>query len=279
MTTTDRETSSRRTGRRTLGLRVMPLFGAGHWRVVERNFGVYRHSWKVFLTGMLEPILYLLSIGIGVGGLVGDFTLADGGAVSYVEFVAPAMLAASAMNGALFDSTYNIFFRMKYAKLYDAMLATPLRPLDVARGEITWALLRGACYSAVFILVMVSLGLVHSWWMVLALPATLLIGFGFAGAGMALTTWMRSWQDFEFVSLAIVPMFLFSATFYPVSTYPDVVETVVRWTPLYQGVVLCRSMALGSIGWDCLLAAGYLVAMGSVGLSVASRRVGHLLLK
>ena len=279
MTTTDRETSSRRTGRRTLGLRVMPLFGAGHWRVVERNFGVYRHGWKVFLTGMLEPILYLLSIGIGVGGLVGDFTLADGGAVSYVEFVAPAMLAASAMNGALFDSTYNIFFRMKYAKLYDAMLATPLRPLDVARGEITWALLRGACYSAVFILVMVSLGLVHSWWMVLALPATLLIGFGFAGAGMALTTWMRSWQDFEYVSLAIVPMFLFSATFYPVSTYPDVVETVVRWTPLYQGVVLCRSMALGSIGWDCLLAAVYLVAMGSVGLSVASRRVGHLLLK
>jgi len=279
VTTTDRETSSRRKGRRTLGLRVMPLFGAGHWRVVERNFGVYRHGWKVFLTGMLEPILYLLSIGIGVGGLVGDFTLADGSAVSYVEFVAPAMLAASAMNGALFDSTYNIFFRMKYAKLYDAMLATPLRPLDVARGEITWALLRGACYSAVFILVMVSLGLVHSWWMVLALPATLLIGFGFAGAGMALTTWMRSWQDFEFVSLAIVPMFLFSATFYPVSTYPDVVETVVRWTPLYQGVVLCRSMALGSIGWDCLLAAVYLVAMGSVGLSVASRRVGHLLLK
>ncbi len=278
MTTTDHDTGALSRGRRTLGLRVLPLFGAGHWRVVERNFLVYRHGWKVFLTGMLEPILYLLSIGIGVGGLVGDFTLADGSAVSYVEFVAPAMLAASAMNGALFDSTYNIFFRMKYAKLYDAMLATPLRPLDVARGEITWALLRGACYSVVFILVMVSLGLVHSWWMVLALPATLLIGFGFAGAGMALTTWMRSWQDFEYVSLAIVPMFLFSATFYPVSTYPDVVETVVRWTPLYQGVVLCRSLALGSIGWDCLLAAVYLVAMGSVGLSVASRRVGHLLL-
>ncbi|MDQ3094533.1 MAG: ABC transporter permease [Actinomycetota bacterium] len=278
MTTTDHDTGALSRGRRTLGLRVLPLFGAGHWRVVERNFLVYRHGWKVFLTGMLEPILYLLSIGIGVGGLVGDFTLADGSAVSYVEFVAPAMLAASAMNGALFDSTYNIFFRMKYAKLYDAMLATPLRPLDVARGEITWALLRGACYSAVFVLVMVSLGLVHSWWMVLALPATLLIGFGFAGAGMALTTWMRSWQDFEYVSLAIVPMFLFSATFYPVSTYPDVVETVVRWTPLYQGVVLCRSLALGSIGWDCLLAAVYLVAMGSVGLSVASRRVGHLLL-
>jgi len=223
VTTTDDDTSAPPAGRRTLALRMVPLFGAGHWRVVERNFLVYRHGWKVFLTGMLEPVLYLLSIGIGVGGLVGDFTLADGRAVSYVEFVAPAMLAASAMNGALLDSTYNIFFRMKYAKLYDAMLATPLRPLDVARGEITWALLRGACYSAVFIVIMVSLGLVHSWWMMLALPATLLIGFGFAGAGMALTTWMRSWQDFEYVSLAIVPMFLFSATFFTVSTYPDAV--------------------------------------------------------
>ncbi len=273
------EAGTATTERRSLGPRVVPLFGAHHWRVVERNFFVYRHGWKVFLTGMLEPFLYLLSIGIGVGGLVGDFSLGDGSTVGYVEFVAPAMLAASAMNGALYDSTYNIFFRMKYAKLYDAMLVTPLRPVDIARGEITWALLRGACYSAVFIVVMVAMGLVRSWWMLLALPATLLIGFAFAGAGMALTTWMRSWQDFEYVQLAIMPMFLFSATFYPLATYPDAVEAVVRWTPLYQGVVLCRSMALGSMSWDCLVAAGYLAVLGGVGLLVASRRVGILLLK
>ena len=160
---------------------------------------------------MLEPVFYLLSIGVGVGELVGDFTLPDGSQVGYVEFVAPAMLAASAMNGAIFDSTYNIFFRLKYEKLYDAMLATPMRPTDIARGEVTWALLRGAIYSAAFIVIMVVMGLVHSWWMVLALPATLLIGYAFAGAGMALTTWMRSWQDFEYIQLAILPMFLFSA--------------------------------------------------------------------
>jgi len=265
--------------RATLGPRVLPVLAGSSWRIVERNFLVYRHGWVVFVTGMLEPILYLLSIGIGVGGLVGDFTLPDGRSVGYVEFVAPAMLAASAMNGALFDSTYNIFFRMKYAKLYDAMLATPLRPSDVARGEITWALLRGAAYSAVFILVMVAMGLVHSWWMVLALPATLLIGFGFAAVGMALTTWMRSWQDFEFVTLAIVPMFLFSATFYPLAAYPDAVQTVVRWTPLYQGVVLCRGMALGSMGWDAVIAVCYLAVLGLLGLHVASRRLGTLLLK
>ncbi|MGI8433821.1 MAG: ABC transporter permease [Nocardioidaceae bacterium] len=263
--------------RLTLGPRVIPAPMGQHWRIVERNYLVYRHGWVVFLTGMLEPVLYLLSIGVGVGGLVGDFTV-DGTRVGYVEFVAPAMLASAAMNGALFDATFNIFFRMKYAKLYDAMLATPLRPTDVARGEITWALLRGACYSAAFIVVMVAIGLVSSWWMLLALPATMLIGYAFAGTGMALTTWMRTWQDFEFITLAIAPMFLFSATFFPLSTYPGLVQLVVRWTPLYQGVLLCRDLALGTVGWNSLAAAGYLAAMGSVGLLVASRRVATLLL-
>jgi lipooligosaccharide transport system permease protein len=267
------------TPRRSLGPRVLPVFGARHWRVVERNFLVYRRGWAVFLTGMLEPIFYLFSIGIGVGGLVGHFTLGDGTRVGYVEFVAPAMLATSAMNGALFDATYNIFFRMKYAKLYDAILATPLRPEDVARGEITWALLRGACYSCVFIVVMLAMGLVSSWWMLLALPATLLIGYAFAGAGMALTTWMRTWQDFDFVQLAIMPMFLFSATFYPLSTYPHTVQWIVRCTPLYQGVSLVRGMALGNLGWSALVSVGYLAAMGTLGLLVAGRRVGTLLLK
>ncbi|MGH3473154.1 MAG: ABC transporter permease [Nocardioidaceae bacterium] len=263
----------------TLGPRVLPAFAVNPSRVVERNFLVYRNSWIVFLTGMLEPIFYLFSIGIGVGHLVGDFTLADGSTVTYVMFVAPAMLASSAMNGALFDATYNIFFRMKYAKLYDAMLATPMRPGDVARGEVTWALLRGACYSLVFIVVMLSMGLVRSWWMVLALPATLLIGFAFAGAGMALTTWMRSWQDFEFVQLAITPMFLFSATFYPLSTYPPALQVVVQCTPLYQGVVLMREMSLGTVGWGSAVAAVYLAAMGGLGMYVAGRRIGTLLLK
>ena len=264
---------------RTLGPRVIPVFGAGQWRIVERNYLVYRRGWVVFLSGMLEPVLYLFSIGIGVGGLIGHFTLADGSQVSYVEFVAPAMLATSAMNGALFDATYNIFFRLKYAKLYDAMLATPLSPTDIARGEIMWALLRGACYSAAFIAIMLGMGLVKSWWMILALPASMLIGFAFAGAGMALTTWMRSWQDFEYIQLAIMPMFLFSATFFPLSTYPGVLEVIVRWTPLYQGVLLCRDMSLGSMGWECVSAAGYLAVIGSAGLYVASRRIGELLLK
>ncbi|WP_328328248.1 ABC transporter permease [Kribbella sp. NBC_00382] len=265
----------------TLTARVIPLpIKPGNGRtLVERNFLVYRRSWIVFVSGFFEPVFYLLSIGIGVAQLVGDFTLADGTKIGYAAFVAPAMLASSAMNGAIFDSTYNIFFRMKYARLYDSMLATPLRPWDVATGEVTWALLRGACYSAMFILVMLVLGLIQSWWALLALPVAVLLGYAFAGAGMALTTFMRSWQDFEFVQLATMPMFLFSATFYPVETYPGYIRWLVEITPLYQGVALERALTTGAVSWTLLINALYLAVMGTAGMYVASRRLGKLLLK
>jgi len=268
----------------TLTARVVPvparvLVGGGGRHIVERNFLLYRRSWIVFLSGFFEPLFYLLSIGIGVAQLVGDFTLSDGTTIGYAAFVAPAMLASSAMNGAIFDSTYNIFFRMKYAKLYDSILATPLRPWDIATGEVTWALLRGACYSAMFIAVMLGMGLITSWWALLALPASVLIAFAFAGAGMALTTFMRSWQDFEFVQLAAMPMFLFSATFYPVETYPEAIRWLVEITPLYQGVVIERALTTGTVGWFLLVHAFYLAAMGTLGMYIASQRLGKLLLK
>ncbi|WP_020385506.1 ABC transporter permease [Kribbella catacumbae] len=263
----------------TLTARVIPVRAGNGRHLVERNFLVYRRSWVVFVSGFFEPVFYLLSIGIGVAQLVGDFSLSDGTVIGYAAFVAPAMLASSAMNGAIFDSTYNIFFRMKYAKLYDAMLATPLRPWDVATGEVTWALLRGACYSAMFLLVMLVMGLIQSWWALLALPASVLLGYAFAGAGMALTTFMRSWQDFEFVQLATMPMFLFSATFYPVETYPGWIRWLVEITPLYQGVALERALTTGAVSWTLLINALYLAVMGTAGMYVASRRLGKLLLK
>ena len=107
-----------------------------------RNYIVYREAWKLFVTGFLEPFFYLLSIGIGVGALIDTFEF-NGHAVPYAEFVAPGMLAASAFNGALIDTTFNVFFKLKFVKLYDQMLATPLTISDVARGEIAWGQLRG----------------------------------------------------------------------------------------------------------------------------------------
>ncbi len=261
--------------------RILPLPGGRWpaWPLVERNLVVYRRDWVVFVTGFLEPLLYLLSIGVGVEQLVGRFELPDGRAVSYTEFVAPAMLATSAMNGALFDTTVGVFFKLKYEKVYDGVLSTPLRPRDVAGGELVFALMRAAVYAFAFVAVMVALGLVSSWWALLAAPAAVLIGFAFGGAGMALTTWMRSWQDFDFITLAILPMFLFSATFFPLERYPEVLQWVVQATPLYQGVVLCRGLSTGVITADMAVAVVYLLALGSLGLGVASRRFGRLLLR
>jgi lipooligosaccharide transport system permease protein len=257
---------------------VVPLTPAAATRLlVLRNYTVYRDAWKLFLTGFLEPVFYLLSIGIGVGALVTGFEV-GGKEVDYATFVAPGMLAASAFNGALLDSTFNVFFKLRYVKLYDQMLATPLSTCDIARGEIAWGQLRGASYSAMFLLVMVAMGLVDSWWAILALPATLLIGFAFSAVCMSLTTYMKSWQDFDKITLVQIPMFLFSATFFPVTAFDGVLRWVVEATPLYRGVVLCRELTTGALSWASAVSVVYLVVMGLIGLAVVRRRLDKLLL-
>jgi len=178
----------------------------------------------------------------------------------------------------VFDSTFNVFFKLKFAKLYDSVLATPLGPRDVAVGEIAWSLIRGALYAAAFLLVAWAVGVVHSWWALLALPAATLIGFAFSAVGMFATTYMRSWVDFDYVNLAIQPMFLFSATFFPVALYPDSVRWIVQATPLYQGVALERGLMLGEIGPGLMVNVAYLVVLGLLGLVGAARRLEKLLL-
>lgn len=251
--------------------------GAATGLLLYRNYLAYRRGWYIFVSGFLEPVFYLFSIGVGVGQLVSGFEV-GGQTIPYAEFVAPGMLAASAMNGSLLDSTFNFFFKLKYNKLFDQMLATPLTTMDIARGELVWSLLRGGIYSAAFLLVMVAMGLVSSWWAVLVVPAALLIGLAFGAVCMALTTFMRSWQDFEFVALATLPMFLFSATFFPVTAYPAAVRWLVELTPLYRGVVLCRELTTGTVSWASVVSVLYLVAMGALGLRVVGRRLDRLLL-
>ena len=245
-------------------------------RVLERNVLAYRRQWYLFLSGFLEPFLYLLSIGIGVGKLVGRIP-GPGGLVPYRDFVAPGMLAASAMNGSIFDTTFNFFAKLKWQHTYDAMIATPLAPRDVVVGEVSWAVIRGSAYALAFLVAMVLFGLVHSGWAVFAVPAAMLIGFAFAGVGAAGTSFMRSWFDFDYVNLALIPMFLFSGTFFPMSRYPGWLATIVRCTPLYQGVALERTLLLGGVSWAELGHAAYLVAMGSIGVTIASRRMAQLL--
>jgi lipooligosaccharide transport system permease protein len=246
--------------------------------LVERNLMVYRRTWMLIVSGFFEPLFYLFSMGIGLGHYVGKVPVAGAGLVSYGSFVAPALLASAAMNGATYESV-NIFFKLKYAKTYDAMLSTPVAPTDIATGEIAWTLLRGLLYALGFLIVVAALGLVHSAWAVLALPAALLIGFGFAGLSVAGATFMRSWQDFEVLGLIQLPMFLFSATFYPLSVYPDALQWVVRCTPLYNAIALMRALMLGGIGWAQVANVAYLAAMGLIGLAITGRRISNLLLK
>ncbi len=254
--------------------RLLPRPRARH--VVTRNTMVYRRIWLPVFAGFLEPVFYLFAIGVGLGQLVGQVTAANGEAVRYAAFVAPALLAASAMNGAIYEST-NLFFKLRYDKVYDAMLATPMGTDDIAVGELLFSQLRGLAYACGFLVVMVALGLVASPWAVLALPAAMLVGFAFAGVGMAAATFMRSYLDFDYVELVVLPLFLFSTTFFPLEVFPAAVRPVVLLSPLYHGVELLRSLTLGTVHPGLLVHAAVLVVLTVLGMRVARRRLERLL--
>jgi lipooligosaccharide transport system permease protein len=248
-------------------------------RLVERNLYVYRHGWMVILSGFFEPLFYLLGVGFGVGALVGSVLGPDGTKIPYQLFVAPALLASASMNGALNESTFNFFFKLNYDKTFAAILATPLSSGDIAVGELTWALIRGGLYAIGFMAVMIVFGLAVSPWVVFAVPAALLVGLAFGAVGMAATSFMKTWQDFDLIQLVVLPLFLFSGTFYPIETYPEAIRWIVQVTPLYQGVDLIRSLAVGAISPVLLVHVAYLLAMGAIGLFVVSRRIDRLLLQ
>ena len=249
--------------------------------VTERNIVMLRTAyWLLIASGFFEPLLYLLSIGVGVGALVGRITLPSGTSVSYAEFVAPAMLASSAMTGALSESTFNFFGKMKGAKIYDGVLATPVRPMEIAFGELFWAMGRGALYSAAFLVIMVWMGYTTAVPATIAFLAAVLIGFSFGSIGMAVSTFMRSWQDFDLIGTVQVALFLFSSTFTPISVYHSVVaRVVIEASPLYQSVALTRAITLNQMSIGMLGHVAYLLVMAAVGLTIASRRMGTLLLK
>lgn len=248
-------------------------------RIWERNLLVYRRVWKIIFTGFFEPVFYLFSIGIGLGALVGDVVGPGGIPVSYTAFVAPALMAASAMNGSVLETTFNIFFKLKFGNTYEGILTTPMRPLDIAIGEIGWALFRGALYSTAFLIVMVVMGLTESWVAILTIPGAILIGFAFGSVGLSACTFMRSWQDFDLVTLVTMPLFLFSATFYPLDVYPPIMQQIARISPLYHGTELLRGLSLGVLDWSMLGHVAFLLIMGLIGGVVANLRLDGLLRK
>lgn len=262
---------------RTAGLDVLlPGVTVRARHVVERNVMWSRRLWWIVLSGFFEPLFYLFSVAVGIDALVGTVDYA-GRTVDYTDFVAPALLAASAMNGAVFETTMHIYAKLHWQKVYDTMLATPLGPGDIALGELGWALIRGSVYAVGFVVVMTAMGLVHSWWAVLAVPAAVLIGAVFGSLGLYGTSYMRSWLDFDYATLIQISLFLFSATFYPLSTYPAGLQWVVRATPLYHGVEIMRELVLGAVDWTTPVHAAYLVVLLVVALHLAVLRFRKLL--
>ncbi len=248
--------------------------------MIERSLYAAKSSnWLIIISGFVEPVLYLMAFGFGIGQLIGDIQDGSGNPVSYAAYIAPALLATSAMNGALYDATWNVFFKMHFSKVYQVMLSSSLGPMDVALGEISWALIRGATYSVGFMAIAWPLGLVTSAWGLLAIPAATLIAFGFASIGMAITSYMKNFQQMNWVNFFLLPMYLFSGTFFPVSVYPEWIQVIVKALPLCQGVDLVRSLMLGIIDISVLGHIAYFVVMIVLGLSFTTVRLKALFMR
>lgn len=238
----------------------------------------YRRTWRgTVLSSALNPLLYLAALGVGLGTLVDQGDSARLGGVDYLAFIAPGLLAASAMQVATIEATYPVFGSIKWTKTYYAMLATPLRVTDVMFGHMLWIGFRIATSCAVYMVIMGLFGVFASPWAVLALPAAILTGVAFAAPVAAFAVTLE--RDHAFASLfrfAVIPMFLFSGTFFPVDQLPDPVEPVAYLTPLWHGVDLARDLTLGEVPiWPSLAHVGYLalwVAGGLMAASVTYRR-------
>lgn len=249
-------------------------------RLVERNVMVYRHQWIIIVSGVFEPIFYLLGIGLGLGQVIDTVPLSDGRLVSYAAFVAPALLATAAMNGAVFETIFNVFFKLNFAKTYDGVLATPMGITEIALGEMIWALLRAALYAVAMFVIMFVAGLLLSPWGLLMVPAALVVAAAFAAAGLAGTSYLRTVNDFDVpMGLIVAPMFLFSGTFFPISVYPVPIQVFMQATPLYHAISLIRGLSTGVVDLVQLWDLAYLLAFSAICLWVAMRQMERKLIK
>ena len=249
-------------------------------RLVQRNILVYRHQWIIIVSGAFEPVFYLVGIGLGLGAIIQTVELADGRLVAYAAFVGPALVASAAMNGAVFETIFNVFFKLNYAKTYDGVLATPMGISEIAIGELLWALMRSTLYAVAMFVLMLLMGLILSPLGILMIPAALLTAAAFAAAGQAGTSYLRTVNDFDIpLGLIVMPMFLFSGTFFPITVLPEWLQTIITFTPLYHGIELIRGLSTGMVGAVQLVNLAYLVAFFAICLWIAMRRMERKLIK
>jgi lipooligosaccharide transport system permease protein len=234
----------------------------------------YRRTWQGSMySGVLNPVLYLGAMGLGLGKLVDAHGTARLGDITYLVFLAPGLLAATAMQTAMGESTYPVFGSVKWLKTYHAALASPLRPADLFHGHLLFTALRLAMNSVVFLAVMAAFGAVRSAWVLAAVPAAVLTGLAFAAPIEAFAITCKKETAFAMLfRFGIIPLFLFSGTFFPVTQLPAVVRPLAYLTPLWHGVALCRSLSLGvAQPGASALHAGYLIVVLMAGVYAGRR--------
>lgn len=249
-------------------------------RVWQRNFSVYRHTWKIsFLPPLLEPIFYLAAFGIGLSSLVDNFSY-RGQEIAYLPFIAPALLAITIMYNAFFETSYASFVRMYYQKTFDAMLATPLTLEEVITGEIAWAATKAAIAALLMQSVISFWGLVRYPEGLLLLPLAVLGGLAFAAIGMIFTSLVPNIETFNLpIFLFITPMFLFSGTFFPLQNLPTWAQWLAQIFPLTHLTILVRACALGRLELPLLGSLCYLLVFFLITYPLALRGMRKRLIK
>jgi lipooligosaccharide transport system permease protein len=237
----------------------------------------YRRTWQGSIySSIANPVLYLGAMGLGLGSLVNHHGTARLGGVSYLAFIAPGLLAATAMMTAVGESTYPVLGSVKWLKTYQAAVSTPLRPADLLHGHLLFTTMRLAMNCGIFLAIMSAFGTVHSWWGLAALPVAVLTGLAFAAPIEAWAIALKKENSFAILyRFGMIPLFLFSATFFPLSQLPGWAHPIAYATPLWHGVALTRELSLGTMGATALPAAlvhvGYLAALAAAGIVAGER--------
>jgi lipooligosaccharide transport system permease protein len=249
-------------------------------RVWERNLLVYRQNWKIsFIPPLLEPFFYLVAFGVGLSALVGNVNY-QGSEISYMLFIAPALLAINIMNNAFFENTYASFVRMYYQKTFDAMMATPLTLEEIITGEIVWGATKSVIATAIMLGVISLFGLIRYPEGLLIIPLALIGGIAFGSIGMIFTAMVANIELFNLpVFLFITPMFLFSGTFFPIENLPGWAQYIAMLLPLTHMVNLTRSLSLGILDMSLLPGFCYLVISCIVFFPLAIHKMHRRLIK
>ena len=250
----------------------------GRWVFAARQLRFwltdYRRTWRGSIySSVLTPLLYLGAMGLGLGTLVDAHGRAGLGGVSYLAFLAPGLLAAAAMQTAVAEATYPVFGSVKWNRTYQAAVSSPLRPSDVFHGHLLFVTMRLTMNSALFLTVAAAFGALHSAWVIAALPVAVLTGLAFAAPVEAWAVTCQKDTSFAVIfRFGLIPLFLFSGTFFPITQLPAWLRPLAYLTPLWHGVSLCRALSLGTADLGgALTHVGYLAAIAAAGIAAGNR--------